>query len=492
MNKSCRFAVAFLFVAALGSLAPSPAPGHDQAPAPGKGLNGLEALILNDSFREAGRLAEEVLTDPAADAHTRAVCGLALLKAGRVREAEVIFRQTVAASPDDPEAHLGLGRIARIRNDEDAAMAHLRQAVPSRAFYGEALRQLWRAAWLLGRISDLREIYRLAQQRYEGESATLPSWFTNGIGQIQSVAGGRLFETEGSLARPSLPLTTEAHRSRNFMIALTLNGQGAYPFNIDSASADFLTVSPLLAEELGLQLTGRSTATGVGPAESKVRFAVLDKVEAGGLAFRNVPVMVSDIRPFDGLKRGLIGTAFLKRFNVTIDVEARSLTLYPLDRPDLLAAAIDRTAVAADVPLYCYEATTVEASPDGAPAALYILDTAAAANLLDVDFFAEHLKSKIDPGRIVRTGIRGAGGAQYVNRIDGLAISLGPLLVEGQSMHEFPMRELNEIGGRYAAGLISNHLLWPYRVHMDFRAGRLILEKRAGTRLPLNGDGRPE
>jgi hypothetical protein len=40
------------------------------------------------------------------------------------------------------------------------------------------------------------------------------------------------------------------------------------------------------------------------------------------------------------------------------------------------------------------------------------------------------------------------------------------------------MAELNEIGGRYAAGLVGNPLLWPYRVHMDFRHGRLILERR--------------
>jgi hypothetical protein len=39
------------------------------------------------------------------------------------------------------------------------------------------------------------------------------------------------------------------------------------------------------------------------------------------------------------------------------------------------------------------------------------------------------------------------------------------------------MEELNEIGGRYLAGLLGNPFLWPYRVHMDFRNGRLILEK---------------
>lgn len=38
-----------------------------------------------------------------------------------------------------------------------------------------------------------------------------------------------------------------------------------------------------------------------------------------------------------------------------------------------------------------------------------------------------------------------------------------------------------QVFGRYAAGLLGNHILWPYRVHMDFRAGRLILEKYPGS-----------
>jgi len=97
---------------------------------------------------------------------------------------------------------------------------------------------------------------------------------------------------------------------------------------------------------------------------------------------------------------------------------------------------------------------------------------------VDGPFFEEHLKPKLDPVRIVRSGIQGAGGgAQYVNRVDGLPIGLGSLTFPEQTVHEFPMEGLNSITGRYAAGLLGNPLLWPYRVHMDFRAGRLILEK---------------
>ncbi len=177
----------------------------------------------------------------------------------------------------------------------------------------------------------------------------------------------------------------------------------------------------------------------------------------------------------DAHTMAVCGLAVLKAGRVR---EAEVMDLYPLERPELLAAQIDRSAVAADVPLYLFDATTVEASMAGAPPAFYILDTAAATNLVDGPFFAEHIKPKLDPARIVSAGIQGAGGAQQVNQVNGLSISLGPLVFEGQTVYEFPMETLNEIGGRYLAGLLGNPLLWPYRVHMDFRAGRLILEKR--------------
>jgi len=449
-----------------------------QPAAPQPALDRLETLILQSSFRAAGTLADEILSNPACDARARAVCGLALIKAGRLREAEKALNEAIAASPDSPEAHLGLGRLARIRNDMDAAVAHFSRAVSSKRFYEDALRQLWRAAWDRGEVSDLFEIYKAAEERYAGESKPLATLFTNGLAQVRSLSSKRLFEMTGRFERVRVPLVTAEPHGRIRMIALGLNGKGEYRFHLDSALPDFMTLSPLLAEELGLVPTGRATSTGVGTASIATRFAVLDEVRLGPLTFRNVPVMVSDIQTLRGVKEGLVGTALLKRFNMTIDVDAGTMDLFPLDRPELLAKNIDRARVAADVPLLLFDATMVEASLAGAPPALYILDSAAATNLVDGPFFVEHIKPKLDPSRIVPGGIRGAGGAQEVLRIDGLSVALGPLVFEGQTAHEFPMRELNMIGGRYAAGLLGNPLLWPYRVHMDFRAGRLILENR--------------
>ena len=458
-------------------------------PSPSRGASDpaeLVSLLHGDSFLAAARLADRMLADPALGPEARALCGLAVLKAGRVAEAEAILDRAVALRPGCPEAHLGLGRIRRIRNDTDGAISRFLRAVGSEDFYEDAFRQLWRAAWDRGRVAEIRKVRALAAERYARESRPLPSWIGNGLAQIEGFPGKQIFGMEGPSGRLEVPLVETDPRRRFRMISLGLNGRGDYLFHLDSALAEFMTVSPLLAEELGLVPVGGATSTGVGTAAIATRFAMLDEVRLGPLTFHDVPVVVSDIRTLRGLKEGLVGTAFLKRFNVTIDVEAGTMDLFPLERPDLLAARVDRAAVAADVPLYLFNQTVVEASFAGAPPALYILDSAAATNLVDAAFFAEHIKPGLDPARIVRRGIRGAGGAQFVNQVEGLTVSLGPLVVDGQQANEFPMDTLNTIAGRYAAGLLGNPILWPYRVHLDFKNGRLILEKRQGKNAGLD------
>jgi hypothetical protein len=464
-------ALLFLGQSASSGSRPSPSSGASDAAE-------LLTLLRGDSYLAAAKLADRMLGDPALSPEGQALCGLAMLKAGRIAEAETILGRAISLKPDCPEAHLGLGRIGRIRNDNDSAITHFLRAVESEAFHEEAFRQLWRAVWDRGRVAELKEVRALAAERFARDAKLLPTWISNGLAQIEGLSGRGLFRMEGSAERVEVPLVATDPRLRFRMVSLGLNGRGDYLFHLDSALADFMTLSPLLAEELGLVPVGSATSSGVGTATIATRFAVLDEVRLGPLTFHDVPVMVSDVRTLRGLKQGLVGTAFLKRFNATIDAEAGTMELYPLERPDLMAARIDGSAVAADVPLYLFDQTVVEASLAGAPSALYILDTAAATNLVDRPFFEEHIKPKLDPARIVRGGIRGAGGAQYVNQVEGLTVALDTLVFDDQQANEFPMDTLNTIGGRYAAGLLGNPVLWPYRVHLDFKNGRLILEKR--------------
>jgi len=436
----------------------------------------LNALLRNGSFREAGDVADGLLLHRPQDPETKSLCGLALLKMGRIADAEVLFRDVLSRFPDHPEAHLGLGRIGRIRNDPETAVRHLRRALRSEKFWQEALRQLWKAGMDRGIVSELIEIHALAQERFKKARLPIPGWFVDGFSTIQGFKAERLSEMTGSFERISVPLIRFGDHSIR-MISLRLNGKSDYPFDVDSASPDFVTVSPLLAKEMGLREWGHSAAVGVGSGSAPARFSMLDSVEVGSITFRNVPVAVSDLYIFRGMKKGLIGTGFLKRFNCSIDIQAGTMDLFPLDRPGLFRANIDPSAVVADVPLYLFDAATVEASLEGAPRSLYILDSAAGTNLVDSDFFLDYLKGAVDPSRIVPCSITGARGVQKVNRVENLSIKLGSIVCDKQAVSEFSMDALNAATERYTAGLLGNPVLWPYRVHFDFRAGRLILEK---------------
>ena len=466
-----------LLALAVSALAAAPQErGPAPAPARSRESEKLVSLLQTRSYLEAAAAADALLAGPPVDdAGLHAICGLALLKVGRVEAAESLLTRALARDPGSGDAHLGLGRLAGIRNDSPTALRHLKTAVASSRLFDEAAWQLWRLAKERGDSAGLENAWNAVGERCERDGRTIPAAMADEAARFRGTAG--LFRLESAPRRAIVPLVPRPDVTVR-MVSMRLNGRGKYPIDIDSAAPGFLTLSPLAAEELRLETWGGGgSAIGVGTERAEQRFSRLDRVEFAGVVFRDVPVLVSDIVPFRGQKKGLLGTALLKRFNVTIDVRAGWMDLTAPDRADLLEARIDRSRVAVDVPLYVFDATTVEASIGGAPEGWWILDTAAGGHLVDEPFFGDHLAKSVDPSRIVPYWIRGAQGAQQVRRVEGLPLRLGDFTFENQAVPIFPMAAINRAGGRYAAGLLGNPVLWPYRVHMDFGRGRLILER---------------
>jgi tetratricopeptide (TPR) repeat protein len=54
-----------------------------------------------------------------------------LLGQGQVHEADELYREVLAREPENPQAHLGLGRLAYQRNDWPGSLTHLDQAIQS-------------------------------------------------------------------------------------------------------------------------------------------------------------------------------------------------------------------------------------------------------------------------------------------------------------------------------------------------------------------------
>ena len=206
-------------------------------------------------------------------------------------------------------------------------MSHLRRAVPSAAFYEDALRQLWRTppgtAASFPTSSRSTSWPKSATAANPGPSP--PGSPTASPRSRGSPGSGSSRWRAASSAWRSLSSANEEPPGPHPDDRPQAQRKGRIPLRHRFGLRRFPDRQPASGRGAGprpdRQLHGRRAW---GRPTAAVRFSVLDKVELGAVAFRNVPVMVSDIHPFRGLKKGLLGTALLKRFNVTIDVEAEA------------------------------------------------------------------------------------------------------------------------------------------------------------------------
>ena len=112
---------------------------------------------------------------------------------------------------------------------------------------------------------------------------------------------------------------------REHLIHVTafVNGRGPLTFLFDTGSAEVLLL-PKAREALGLAASD--------PRSDGVRFATLERVKVGGAEVRKVPAIVQR-PPQEGALGltydGILGHPFLSHFRVTINYNARLITLEP-------------------------------------------------------------------------------------------------------------------------------------------------------------------
>ena len=126
-------------------------------------------------------------------------------------------------------------------------------------------------------------------------------------------------------------------------IAIEVNG-----LKIDArldTGGELLTLSRVVAEELGIDEVTVATGVFAGGAQADLGYARVEAVTVGGVTVRGVPVAVA------ALDLPVVGTGFLRQFLATIDYPEGRLVLRPRtdNRRAALRAELD-TSGAVDVP----------------------------------------------------------------------------------------------------------------------------------------------
>jgi predicted aspartyl protease len=387
------------------------------------------------------------------------------LARGEYPELETYFR---AMRPEELEANpaylAAYGRALLARGDVDAALPLLNRAMEKESRPARRGEIEWAIAqsYIFWDEPDLALEFAQAARR---DGYALVPGYLNFLDAIRSLA---LYDG---------PPAGESHETKFSMkdfdlIRLPVQVNGSASEAILDTGAAYTIVTRSFAQAVGVREIPDSQAFGRGlhSKEFPLTFGVIDRLDVGGFAVKNVPVM---LMPDDALlfvtSRGefpvpmVLGLHLIKQFRVGIDYGGRRLSL---TRADFRGAGKDpeQNLFVARGRLFARAAVNSYGWYE------MLLDTGSEPTMLTTTGVT---RAKLSvSGKFYPRTLYGLGKTQAEwARVDTVTIAVSNFAVRFQSL------VVKEDEGALEDGILGNSFLQNFRVALDFRRMRMTLEK---------------
>ena len=262
------------------------------------------------------RLAVRDTVGRAGDAARLDSLGIALLRLGRQKEAEGIFRRVLELKPRDAMASAGLGKLALFHDRLAEAESLLAVAGGDDP----------------GTLADLMSA-RLRRGEYASAAAIAPAAGVEGrVGLLERLAADGAWVVRGNggaslLWKRAFPVP---------LVRVKLNGQTVL-MALDTGTGDLL-LDQAAARRCGVSAVAGQSLVFWNGSRVAVRNAVVQRIELGDVRVENAPAGILSLRkwsqevnPMEESVAGVIGLNLLRRFTPTLDYSRRRLELKPLE-----------------------------------------------------------------------------------------------------------------------------------------------------------------
>src|SRR5581483_3755649 len=303
--------------------------------------------------REAETLYRAYPTNPEA----MALYGDALWSAGLFQEAEVKYRDALAAVPELARGHHGLAKALLARGQADAAMNEAQTALRL------SPRDL-EIHHTVGTIFEREHKYEEAANAYSNYVNLLPNkdhsekadWSRAEIRFLRSFGQRVPFEadagTDDRIYTVDFRLVNE-----KIVVRAKVNDASAQDFVVDTGSENTV-ITRTTAQKLGVTPVTYTLSAGVGRVGLRgLQLARIDSLELGSLKLRNVPVLIKNpplrdipVKETESLSPLALG------YSMVIDYKSHKLTFgkhLPEEPKDF------------ELPLRLYRLATVQGTVDG-------------------------------------------------------------------------------------------------------------------------------
>lgn len=265
--------------------------------------------------------------------------------------------------------------------------------------------------------------------------------------------------------------------SNEIVVKASINGRHDLRFIVDTGATQSV-IDVESARQVGeYKVSDHKMTTGSGAVN--MNYMTFEEFKLGDVCVHDVPFAVTEIGTFKHMAGvrpdGLIGANVLKRFLLTIDYEKKELILQDPSK----VAVVSGAHIIKTKPALGMGGLAVDGKIDGTLPVTFLIDTGAAFNNVPLDVVKTILTSPLLPVTEV-LGLDGrkipTGSVRFKSlAMDGLMVS-DPIFSVAPKSEKIP-------AGMFSGtplGILGNPFWRRFRMTVDYRNERLILERTPG------------
>ncbi len=432
-------------------------------------------LLEDDFFENAGQSVGRALKITPHNAKALATYGHCLFREGDFAAAEVQFRKSLQSDAKEASAYLGLGRLFLTRLKPTEGLESLQKAI-------QLAPELEDGYFFAGEAYGTTKNVTLQIQHLEKYLALKPKFRPERVQNAQALLKFfRSFEQEQVAHIKDASRSYELPFQPFFGLMLVeghVNSEGPYRFLVDSGAT-----STVLSNALLDRLKIPSIATAVvkcvgGTGKSTTRLCKVGKLRIGELEVSNVPVASFDNTIFGGLIDGVLSTADLAEFIITLDYPERTILLNPRPPSDRTPSSdVTNNARTNSEFRVLGNLILLPVSINGHSPKSFLFDTGAVTSTLSKKQAALLGVNEDTADASVDLQFAGACGVtQSVLSVNGVNLGLQTMKQEYAKILAVELKEISKEIQTEISGILGGDFYSKYKVTIDYYRTKLTIE----------------
>jgi Tfp pilus assembly protein PilF/predicted aspartyl protease len=430
-------------------------------------------LLIEDEFDEAKTTIQRALKLAPANTEALALYGHCLFREGSFALAETQYQKSLRLDSKQASAHLGMGRVYLTRQQSEQGVKSFQQAIQ---LAPQEEDNYFFASEAYGTTKDFPkqveslEKYLALKPKFNAERVENAKALLTFFKHFEKGPVAAITDPDRRYDIPFQPfyglMLVEGH----------VNGQGPFRFLVDSGATSTV-LSNGLFDSLKIPVLSTAVVSCVGgTGRTGTKLAKVEKFKVGELEISNLPVSSFDNTIFAELIDGVLSTADLADFLITLDYPDRRIVLSPSKSG--AQPAKDMLTSRVEVPFRILgNLILTPISINQQPAQNFLFDTGAVSSTLSKRQAAFLGVRDDTPNASVDIQFAGACGVtQSVLSVDRVDLSLQALKVPYAKILAVELKEISKELRSEVSGILGGDFYSQRKVTIDYRNTKLIFE----------------